>query len=1341
MSSMISKGCLFALVAFLFGCGGGSEESQPQPTSTETPSVKPQPTTPEPQPTTPEPQPITPDNQKPTVEIEGEVSGQERQALVLTANASDTDGTIVSYHWQHDAELEVSLSGTDSQKLELSTPDIQQDVAITFTVTVTDDRGAKETATHTVIFERNEIAVQLQGMVTDQPIPNATVTATIGNETFTAIANAQGEYTLDIAADESSKAALVQLHAQGVGDQSRVEFISQLPSIDEIVIKSGADKVLLATELFGVNVTNVTTAEYAQLSKHEGAFDSLAQLQDTLLLVDTAEKMKLATLIKAIVDNDIDLLPTKFSSTLALVSDKSGAEQLYSELEVTHPELLKKASEGLLEDATLLPGLASELIGDYTLSIPNKMHGLLVNLTFNEDGTGTITAGESASFNWEKNAQVVTLSFAEPVVIVPPGVQTDFGASAKTVLNHLSLTMIEERNGVIEAYVSYEHGLIFDLMPTPLKNSTEAFANLLKTTPDISINEEALVGEWYVQHHMLEYSFGETLKLEFFADGTASQGSGEITWQWHLTETELVLENTDKRVAYQILDHTSGKFNTKVFGHLKESDSILNGAVFVKQQASGFDSFDFIGSWTSTNSQYDSRQFFFFEDNTYLTQLGYSSVWALEQGQIELGEFQWNGHKVSHCETTQSSCQFNSAGVFEFVGVFGNDIAVRYTKPNIYSPTVPKSQSYLKFFTIHSEDGQQLLNTLMPYSQTSTLYGLDDTLKFEMQCPSGPCYAVAEYKGVAYRVEDKGTYMVLSNDDTNEQLVLFAEVVSSTELEVCIRSVSGQCDESNTATFSTLGPELDFTVTVEGQGTLIAHTDKPRLGEVLSLTVEPSNGYIVSEISGCNGYFYDQSMTFEVYRPPMSCHITAKFIKGNDFIGQLRLLRKGFYAPEHFDIDIRASGEGLVSHGALYSNFTWQAAEGGGITAQLTQPQTVSLDKVTASSDDFIEVVITGFDLNKHAEGIEVVWHRQLNNQGEIHLVDSLVDVLDDRRDFAEISLTQTQFLGTWSLGYGAAEHFYFTKHMSKDAYLPWLDTYQLVLKENGEGEIQSGEKVTSISWSWHGNYIEIIEMGDYSNIIHVSLLKELDGSYQFSARYESGPYMSALQKGAGIMVKHQTTAPIIENSPSVWRIKNGSELAGLEGMEVYGNGIVRMGTAITYSHAYFDDNKLYLQDFWNSETHQTDASCTNEKPECVERAYRRLMPLAQGEKTLFTLDTYKINDGLSETSMLRVIERSSGESFTKFEPFMLSQFKLYQTIGENKHMWSTWYVNGVYKMDTSFGQGDAQLDEAGRIKYHIQDEYYYVQLLEASSDGLKVCYYAESDSCSEANEIFLSYQ
>ncbi|KZN64301.1 hypothetical protein N473_15245 [Pseudoalteromonas luteoviolacea CPMOR-1] len=1341
MASTISKACLFAFTLLILGCGGGGDKQQPETPLTETPVITPDPgPEPSPQPN-PEPQPTPePKNEAPIVGIEGTSTGQERQPIVLQAKSSDVDGSIVNYQWQHDSDLLLNLSGSATERLTLSTPDIQQDVTVTFTVTVTDNQGASESASHTVHFARNEITFQLRGLVTDKPIPNAIVTATVGKETFSTTANASGEYTLDIAADEASQSTLVQLHAQGVGAQSRVAFISQLPSVSLIRSKAGEDNVLDASEIFGVNVTNVTTAEYVQLSEHEGAFDSLAQLQNALLLVDTADKIKLATLIKALVDDNIDLMPVKFSSTLALAEDTAGAAQLYSELEVAHPELLKKAEDALLKDTTLLPGLTSELLGDYTLAIPNTMHGLLVNLSFNDDGTGQIIAEEVSSFDWEKIGQTVTLSFAEPVTILPAGIKSDYGPSAKTVLNTLTFDVLEERSGLIAARVSYQHGLVLEFLSEPITDVTEAFAHLYKTVPDLSINRDELIGIWHLQHHLLGHSLGEAVKLDLLEDGTANQISTNTAWQWQLNGNTLTLESTDKTLTYQVLEYANGQLHTIVKGHVSENLNTRNGAVFVKHQNVEFDALNVTGSWSISRSQYDEQQYFFFDNNRYFSELGRSSAWVLEQGKLELGEYLWNGTHVEQCDVSQASCIYNVTDEFELVGVYGNDVVVNHNKLQTTGVVEDQSRSLLRFFTRDQNHGHRL-KKVSHFGSEQVLYGAEETLTFDMHCPSGPCYSVVEYQGLSYRIEEQGSVMLLSNDETGEQLVLSVKVLSATEQEVCIRSTNGQCDTSNTSIFTTLGPELDFNITIEGEGSMLAHTDKPRLGETLSLTVIPSAGYMVSKISGCNGYFTEQNMTFYVHAPAKSCHITAKFIKYNEFVGENRLVRKGFYAPSSFDFNVFASGDGTIFRSGFYSPFTWQTKANGGLTAQLEQPTFAGQEFSNSDPSISYDIEITGFELVRHPEGVEVTWHRQLSIEGIVQSSDSMREVLDDIRDFEKITLTHAEMVGTWSLGYGSNEFDYFSQSKNR-ASLRYLSTYKLILNEQGDGEIIDALGRTPINWVLGDDYLELQQLNGQNHVMRIFVWNALDGSFQFNTQLVTGSYLTPLNRGTGAMVKHQVSAPDIVSKVGIWRFKEGDHFDVLSGLEVYDNGVIRLGADFNYHHVSVEGNVIYMENLWDYKQNIIDPNCSIDKIECSLHSSLTFELVATGDNKLYVLETSVFVPNAFPSSVLRVVEYNS-TGLEKFEHYMLANLKLSQQVGDTKLVWRTDVdsSNNAVTITTPDGQFSAILDELGRIVYDNQGENYYLQVVDASHDGVKVCHYSEHDVCNVDNELFLTYQ
>ena len=83
------------------------------------------------------------------------------------------------------------------------------------------------------------MSLEFRGAVTDEPIPNAVVTATVAGETFTATADANGEYALTIEIEESDTDEFVTLHARGVDGQAFVEVTSLAGSFQSLAAAAG----------------------------------------------------------------------------------------------------------------------------------------------------------------------------------------------------------------------------------------------------------------------------------------------------------------------------------------------------------------------------------------------------------------------------------------------------------------------------------------------------------------------------------------------------------------------------------------------------------------------------------------------------------------------------------------------------------------------------------------------------------------------------------------------------------------------------------------------------------------------------------------------------------------------------------------------------------------------------------------------------------------------------------------------------------------------------------------------------------------------------------------------
>ncbi|MCA0899212.1 PKD domain-containing protein [Microbulbifer agarilyticus] len=92
----------------------------------------------------------TPQNQAPTVSIAGVSAVDEGNEIVLTANASDSDGSIASYAWAVSSTEAIDLTSVTEAETSFVAPSVTEDKTVDVTVTVTDDDGATASATITV---------------------------------------------------------------------------------------------------------------------------------------------------------------------------------------------------------------------------------------------------------------------------------------------------------------------------------------------------------------------------------------------------------------------------------------------------------------------------------------------------------------------------------------------------------------------------------------------------------------------------------------------------------------------------------------------------------------------------------------------------------------------------------------------------------------------------------------------------------------------------------------------------------------------------------------------------------------------------------------------------------------------------------------------------------------------------------------------------------------------------------------------------------------------------------------------------------------------------------------
>lgn len=511
------------------GCGGGDDSGGGTPTT-----------------------PIDPVNQSPTVSITAPAEAIEQVAFTLNATASDSDGSIASYSWSHDANIELTSSELSVANVTFTTPDITEDIVVNFTVTATDDDGAIATETTSVSIKRKVSNVTITGIVTDEPIANAELEFVVGNESFSAKADANGRYTQELIIDESSSKKLVRVKAKGLdATNPGVEFVSQLSSVEKLLAQAGDDNVLDSTDNFGVNITNVTTAEFALLTRNGAELTSTEELDAALLNVDADEKIQLATLIKIVVDNPDYQLPEGVNSTLELVANEEVAEAFEEQVNEQAPELIEQTKKQIKEDDDLVTGSKEALVGEFIINSPRYYNNSAFHLSLAADGTGQFNANTSANVTMTEAAGVYTLALSDKVEIYQE--HQDFDSNNPTETTYLKeisfqvlaendvfktievtqvteVVLIDSGNGSVELY--------------PEEESTYT-TNLINKPKTIALTADELTTNTWVFEAQDNRFDGTTERdepeeLRFYADGTGDvNNDSSEAFNWVLDGTKL----------------------------------------------------------------------------------------------------------------------------------------------------------------------------------------------------------------------------------------------------------------------------------------------------------------------------------------------------------------------------------------------------------------------------------------------------------------------------------------------------------------------------------------------------------------------------------------------------------------------------------------------------------------------------------------------------------------------------------------------------------------------------------------------------------------------------------
>ena len=205
----------------------------------------------------------------------------------------------------------------------------------------------------------------LTGIVTDEPIPYATVSVTLDGVTYTTTADEFGNYELPILSANLNQLVKIDASATDAETGDSIDFVNLAGSFSR-VLDGNANG----------NVTNVSTASYILAVEANGGSEptTIEELQDAETSIDATELFELAALIKLIVDDRNYSLPEGETSLIDFISDPSAVETYK---ETIPQEDLDAALSEILSDSDLVAGFTPDEIPERYYAIPVATPGYI----------------------------------------------------------------------------------------------------------------------------------------------------------------------------------------------------------------------------------------------------------------------------------------------------------------------------------------------------------------------------------------------------------------------------------------------------------------------------------------------------------------------------------------------------------------------------------------------------------------------------------------------------------------------------------------------------------------------------------------------------------------------------------------------------------------------------------------------------------------------------------------------------------------------------------------------------------------------------------------------------
>ena len=1273
-------------------------------------------------------------NLAPSVAISGQGEIQEKTSFSLTASASDQDGEIVNYYWQHDSTLNLSAQNPNSNEITYLSPDITEDVTVNFTVTVEDDDGATTSATQQVLIKRNSTAVTLNGLITDNTISYASVEIIIGDEVYSATADENGVYTIVLDVDEALEQTLVKVKAKGRDDLNPgVEFISQLSSVKKLATQAGDDGILDSDENFGVNTTNVTTAEYALIVRDGDEPTSEDELDNALLNVDADEKVQLASLIKIIVDNSDYELPEGVESTLDLVTDEEVAQQFEEEVNEQDPDLIEQTKTEIKEDEDLVTGSKEPLVGEYIINSPRYYANPASHLTLNENGTGQYHAVTGSPVTWEEVSGKIEVNLQSPVLINKYSqIEEDVETIYEEHLNSFSLQVLGENDVFKTVDIKSDISVYENSVEAQNKQEIQT-TNLILKSKTLSLTVGDIVGEWEMERTESRNFISHLETIAFYEDGTgAVLSDNSAPFEWELTNNQLQVTYDEDgsvgttnfwftknlKAGYQLvsLDTTSADPADSQYG------------LMIKREAVSLSNDDLVGRWqgfVGTSQLYDMNVF---ADGTIMLGLGTTSYQGiLEDGKLTRRRYEYNDYTVSSCEGFDETCYLSAEVTHDIIAVEDSQyyllrefkwfspegdiddiqkglLIYQYSKELSYSEFTP----YLlqSSFNLYKSAGEQVIEDRIRVNYDDGSFTITiDGIEYEAQLNEG----VIEYQ-------------------KNAQTWLFEIVSGDGETyTICNYQQGSSCTQSDKTVYQSKNPRVTLTALSNEFGQLQPAVQEVPFAQLVGFNIVPNEGYEVDSIEGCEGYI--EGEYYIAFSGHSDCEINATFVEKPETIsGQFLINNPDYFTSTSFKLELNENEEGAFTGNnqvaitwykyfdeirvyfsdeyVLNESVAYEVENGTQVEVRRKDVMTSMVLKERFDLGNAWYEMTQSISKFRNEELVEE-WH----SDSHVKLFDSVA---------SQIDLTPSDLVGSWSLD------------------IPSESTVkELLLNGDGTGNVVDTIDTTQAeSFTWQQTEVGF-QITTSDSVEDIYITKDIDLGYQMIMQ---GQYEDERQVNVAVMIRLEEQPITPSNFAGRHLFKQGHDLETIwDELQVYEDGQVFFTYSTSSIQGEFKDESFSRSRKYDQLTGTYGSDCDLTLETCLIDYTMDYRLINQNdsyqvvERVSRSFDTNSGEENLSYASLYfeNYIENTSADKFYEHE----IPFEIYERSGESFVKWGIYYIDGYELWKNDIKAGSLELVE-GKFTYEQDGQNKVIEFISNDRDEIVLCEYLQGTACQNQEKM-----